>query len=159
MTAPEFRPVRHPTRPCPRMEDAREAGAGPIAGTSEGAGKFQSRFCSGNAGADASRSRNAAGTTTLAVTSGDGFAGSCRRRSRVWSRKIGCLQGVSQTVRRAFFRVLLLHLALGQKHLAARRQVDIVRGVQIFQDLLRDSLEHRRRNLSALMQTDRANRE
>ena len=102
----------------------------------------------------------AAGMTTLAVTLGVGCAeatagcvtGICRR-------SIGCIQSVAQAVGRSFFDILVFHPPLRQQDLAAGRQFDVVGRVQILQHLLRDPLEHRRGNLSALMQADRANPE
>ena len=54
----------------------------------------------------------------------------------------------------AFREFLRLHLTRSQQHLPASRQFHIMRRMQVFQNLLRDALEHGRRNLSTLMEAD-----
>ena len=56
-------------------------------------------------------------------------------------------------VRSAFFQIFVFHLRLRQQQLVLRRQRQIMRHMQVFQHLLRDALEHWRRNLATLMQS------
>ena len=56
-------------------------------------------------------------------------------------------------IRRTFGQVIFFGVAFRQQHLATRGQFDVMRNVQVFQDLLRHSLKDRRRDLSALMLT------
>ena len=70
-------------------------------------------------------------------------------------RRLRDLQRIAQMIRRAFLHLRVLHLARGQQTLAGSGQLNIVRGVQILQNLLRHPLEYRRRDLPALVQSDR----
>src|SRR5580698_6634611 len=55
-------------------------------------------------------------------------------------------------VRRAFLYLAIFYLARSQQHLPVRRQLNIVRCVQVLQHLLCNPLEHRRGDLAALVQ-------
>ena len=59
----------------------------------------------------------------------------------------------SQVIRGTFGQVIFFGVAFRKQHLATRGQFDVMRNVQVFQDLLRHSLKDRRRDLSALMLT------
>ena len=75
-----------------------------------------------------------------------------------WRR---CFRGIiirnfqrgSQVIRGTLGQVIFFGVAFRKQHLATRGQFDVMRNVQVFQDLLRHSLKNRRRDLSALMQT------
>ena len=103
-----------------------------------------------------SRWRRAAGITTLAATWVRGLTRMHCAGCGLESAGVGIhgLQAVSQAVGRSFFDILIFHPPLSHEHLAIGWQFNVVGSVQIFEDLLRDPLEHGRGNLSALMQSN-----
>ena len=82
-------------------------------------------------------------------------AESGRRVKRIALTRVGNIQRLSGMVRRSFFQVFVLGLAARQKQLSVRRNLHIVRRMQIFQHLLRNAGKYRRGNLPALMQSHR----
>ena len=69
--------------------------------------------------------------------------------------RIGCFQSIAEAIRRTFFYILIFHAPLRHQDLAIGWELRVVRRMKIFKHLLRDPLEHRCGNLSALMQAYR----
>ncbi len=65
------------------------------------------------------------------------------------------LQRFARMIGRPFFKIFIFHPRLGQQQLMLWSERQIVRYVQVFEHLLRNAAEHRRRHLATLVESDR----